>query len=181
MAPSLAHTGVTESRWNVSENLKSVSIGEMVVSNKPEDVLIAYGLGSCVAVCLHDPVVKVSGMLHALLPAMPITDKPNGLPAKFVDQGLPLLIKAVVALGAQRSRLVVHLCGGAQMLTAPGFNNTLNIGERNVTAASTLLQAAGLRVKAQATGGHSGRTVRLYAANGQVIVKTLGQGEIVLS
>jgi chemotaxis protein CheD len=164
-----------------SENIKPVSIGEMIVSKTPEDILVAYGLGSCVAVCLHDPVARVSGMLHALLPTMPKGDKTNGLPAKFVDQGIPLLLNAATALGAQRSRLLVHVCGGAQMLTAPGFNNTLNIGERNVAAASASLQAAGFSIKAQATGGHSGRTVKLYVASGQITVKTLGQGEIVLS
>lgn len=163
------------------ENVKPVSIGEMIVSNTPEDVLVAYGLGSCVAVCLYDPAAKVSGMLHALLPSMPVNEKVNGLPAKFVDQGLPLLIRAVTDLGAQRSRLIVHVCGGAQILTAPGFNNVLNIGERNIAAASAGLQAAGLRINAQATGGHCGRTVKLYAANGQVTVKTLGQGEAILS
>jgi chemotaxis protein CheD len=119
-------------------------------------------------------------MLHALLPTMPRGDKTNGLPAKFVDQGVPQLLKAVTVLGAQRFRLVVHVCGGAQMLTAPGFNNTLNIGERNVAAASASLQAAGFSIKAKATGGHNGRTVKLYVANGQITVKTLGQGKVVL-
>lgn len=161
----------------MAENLRSVSIGEMVVSNSPDDILIAYGLGSCVAVCLYDPVAKVSGMIHSLLPAMPQGEKLNGTPAKYVDQGIPLLLNQVISLGAQRNRLSVHLCGGAQMLTAPGFNQTLNIGERNVAAAQAGLQAAGLRIKAQATGGNSGRTVKLYVVNGQITVKTLGKGE----
>lgn len=143
--------------------------------------MVAYGLGSCVAVCLYDPVTKVSGMLHALLPTMPDNERVNGLPGKFVDQGVPLLLKAITASGAQQSRLVVHLCGGAQILNAPGFSKTLNIGERNIAAASAGLQAAGLRIKAQATGGNNGRTVKLYTVNGQITVKTLGQGEIVLS
>lgn len=161
----------------MAENLRSVSIGELVVSNSPDDILIAYGLGSCVAVCLYDPIAQVSGMLHALLPSMPAGEKLNGAPAKYVDQGIPLLLNRVIALGAQRSRLSVHLCGGAQMLSAPGFNQSLNIGERNVTAAQAGLQAAGLRIRAQATGGNNGRTVKLYVINGQITVKTLGQGE----
>lgn len=161
----------------MAENLRSVSIGEMVISNSPDDILIAYGLGSCVAVCLYDPVARISGMIHSLLPTMPQGEKLNGTPAKYVDQGIPLLINQVISLGAQRSRLTVHLCGGAQMLTAPGFNQTLNIGERNVTAAHAGLQAAGLRIRAQSTGGNSGRTVKLYVVNGQITVKTLGKGE----
>lgn len=161
----------------VAENLRSVSIGELVVSNSPDDILIAYGLGSCVAVCVYDPVARVSGMIHSLLPTMPQGELLNGTPAKYVDQGIPLLVNQVISLGAQRSRLLVHLCGGAQMLTAPGFNRALNIGERNVIAAQAGLQAAGLRIRGQATGGNSGRTVKLHVVNGQITVKTLGQGE----
>lgn len=165
----------------VSDNLRSVSIGEMVISKASDDILVAYGLGSCVAVCLHDPVTQISGMLHALLPTMPKGEKVNGMPAKFVDQGIPLLLSTVLAEGAQPSRLAVHLCGGAQMISAPGFKNMLNIGERNVAAALAGLQAVRLRIKAQATGGTNGRTVRLYVATGQVTVKSLGQGEITLT
>ncbi len=162
-------------------NVRSVSIGEMVISNSSDDVLVAYGLGSCVAVCLYDPVKKVSGMLHALLPSMPQNEKVNGMPAKFVDQGIPILLNEVMALGAQKSRLTVHICGGAHMLLSPGFKQALNIGERNVVAAKEGLQAAGLQIKAEAVGGNSGRTVKLYVASGLITVKTLGQGETVLS
>jgi len=80
-------------------------------------------------------------------------------------------------LGASRRRLIVHLCGGAQMLSAPGFNNSLNIGERNVLAAEESLRTSGFRIRSRATGGRTGRTVRLYIASGQVTVKSVGQGE----
>lgn len=164
----------------MTENIRSVSIGELVVSKSPDDVLVAYGLGSCVAVCLYDPVSNVAGMLHALLPDSAGKSSDNNAPAKFVDQGVPLLLDQVKEIGAIRSRLVVMLCGGAQMLTAPGFTNTLNIGERNVKAAQELLQASGFRIKAQDTGGNSGRTVKLYVATGQITVRSLGQKERVL-
>jgi chemotaxis protein CheD len=164
----------------MSNNLRSVGIGEIVVSNITDDILVAYGLGSCIAICLYDPVTRVSGMLHALLPTKPKVDDKNGLPAKFVDQGFPTLLSAVTAKGADRSRLKVYLCGGAHMITAPGFKNMLNIGERNVIEAIANLQAAGLCIKAQATGGNSGRTVKLRVDTGQITVKTLGQGETAL-
>ena len=161
----------------MAENLRAVSIGEMVVSDVPEDVLIAYGLGSCVAVCLYDPVVKVGGMLHALLPSASAADRVDGTPAKYVDQGVPLLVNSVLQRGAKLRRLVVRLAGGAQVLSIPGFHQSMNIGERNVRAAEAALEALGLRIQAQATGGNAGRTVKLYVANGQVTVKSLGQPE----
>lgn len=167
---------------NVTENLHAVSIGEMVVSNKPNDILVAYGLGSCVAVCMYDAQARVGGMIHSLLPTSKLNgSSPNTTVAKFVDHGVPLLLETVLGKGASRSRLVVHLCGGAQMLAAPGFSDALNIGKRNVETAEKLLAGLGFRIRAQSTGGHAGRTVRLYIVDGKITVKTLGQDEKVLA
>ena len=163
----------------MTDNTCTVPIGEIVVSDAAEDALVAYGLGSCVAVCLYDPVAQIGGMLHALLPSAPNNNGNSPPPSpKFVDQGTPLLIESLLKRGAKRNRLVAKLCGGAQVLSAPGFENgMLNIGERNVRAAEVALKAAGLRIQAQDTGGRVGRTVRLHVADGQVTVKDLGQGE----
>ena len=166
-----------------ANNLHAVPIGEIVISEDPEDVLVAYGLGSCVAVCLYDPVARVGGMLHALLPTAPSNNGRgnSGKPTKFVDQGTPLLIEALMRLGARRSRLIAQLCGGAKVLSAPGFEESeLSIGKRNVLAVESTLHAVGVPIRARRTGGCVGRTVRFYLANGQVTVKSLGQEEQVL-
>ncbi len=183
------------------ENLRPVPISEIIVSAELDDVLVVYGLGSCVVICLYDPLAQVGGMLHALLPTSINGNNNNnnnaggmlhslwsgstrgknkkavGKPTKFVDQGVPLLINSLVELGARPSRLVAQVCGGARMLTASGFNGSLNIGRRNVLAAKTALQAANLEIWGRSTGGHIGRTVKLYIASGQVTVKTLGKKE----
>ena len=163
----------------VASNVQVVPIGEMAVSGSPADVLVAYGLGSCVAVCLYDPVAKVGGMLHALLPTVP-NGKPASNLAKFVDRGVPLLLGSLLELGARRTRLIAKLCGGAQMVGSES-NRALNIGRLNVLAVEAALEAAHLKLHAEATGGHSGRTVRFYLADGTVTVRTLQQGERVLS
>ncbi len=161
----------------MANNVRSVSIGEIVVSASPGDVLVAYGLGSCVAISMYDPQRRVGGMLHALLPSASGKNGALENPAKFVDLGVPLLIEQVLKLGADRDRLVVRFCGGAQMLTTPGFKNTLNIGHRNVQAAQTALKNAGFRIMAQDTGGNSGRTAKLYVASGEMTVRTMGKKE----
>jgi chemotaxis protein CheD len=163
----------------VATNVQVVPIGAMATSGSPEDVLVAYGLGSCVAVCLYDPVTKVGGMLHALLPTVP-NGKPASNPTKFVDRGVPLLLESLLQLGAKRTRLVAKLCGGARMV---GFesNKTLSIGRLNVLAVEAAFKAARLKIHAQNTGGHNGRTVKFYLADGTVTVRTLEQGEQVLS
>ncbi len=172
----------------MAENVLAVPISEIIVSDNADDILVAYGLGSCVAVCVYDPIARVGGMLHALLPqaSNPITrgKSKRGAStrkAKFVDQGVPMLIEEISALGGRRSRLIVRLCGGAQVLSAPGFDgDRLKIGERNVLAAESALSGLGLKVDAQDTGGQIGRTVKLHIANGQLIVRSLGRGERVL-
>jgi chemotaxis protein CheD len=171
----------------MTEKLHPVAIGEMMVSADPDDVLVVYGLGSCVLICLYNPVARVGGMLHALLPGS--TWGHNGRngrnkPAKFVNQGVPLLLGSLVELGLNSStstRLEASVCGGAQIVSRTGFDHASpNIGERNVLAARMALQAAGLKVEAEAVGGNVGRTVKFYIATGRVTVKTLGQEEVVL-
>ena len=63
------------------------------------------------------------------------------------------------------------------MIIKPGYNDSINVGERNLAAAEAAMQAAGLKIQARATGGHTGRTVKLYVAKGQVTVKMLNQEE----
>ena len=162
---------------SAAEKPRTVAIGEIVVSATPEDVLVAYGLGSCVAICMYDPIARVGGMLHALLPSAPSRAEIAIAPARFVEQGVPLLLEAMQGMHAKRPRLVVRVCGGARILSAPGFEHSLNIGARNAQAAEDALRLAGLRIKNQDIGGQAGRTVKIYAATGRVTVKTLGQGE----
>jgi chemotaxis protein CheD len=164
----------------VTGNFYTVPIGEMAINDTPDDVLVAYGLGSCVAVCLYDPVARVGGMLHALLPTAN-GNRRRGKRTKYVDQGTELLVNTLLKWGAKRNRLQAYLCGGAEVLSAPGLDKILTIGEDNVRSAEAALRSAGLTIRAQDTGKNAGRTVKLYAATGKVTVKTLDQVEQTLS
>jgi chemotaxis protein CheD len=159
----------------VAENLCPVQIGEMVVSANPAEVLVIYGLGSCVAICLYDPIARVGGMLHALLPGHGWSKNGHGTPSRFVDQGVPLLLEALTIRGAQPDRITAKLCGGAQMVTVSDIRRALNVGEYNVLAAKQALRVAGLKLTGKVVGGQQGRTIKLYIATGQVTVKTMGQ------
>ncbi len=164
----------------MTENLRPVFIGQMIASDVPDDVLVAYGLGSCVAICLYDPVARVGGMAHALLPTVRSGRVTEDTPSKFVDQGVPLLVHSLLKLGAKRFRLSACICGGAQMLSGASPNGQLNIGKHNVLAAEAALRAVNIRIRGHDTFGRFGRTVKLYLANGQITVRTLEQGERVL-
>lgn len=156
-------------------HIVSVGLGELRVSRDPRVCLVAHGLGSCVGVCAYDPVAHVGAMLHAMLPEN--TGHGPAQSTKYVDSGIRQLLEEMTGQGMLRQRLIVRLAGGAHMLTAPGFKNTLNIGARNADMALAALQREGLRVAAADTGGHFGRTVRLYVSNGTVTVRSVGRGE----
>lgn len=159
----------------MAESSLPVGLGEIKVSREPDAVLVAYGLGSCVGVGVYDPVARVAGLLHAVLPER--TNGTDALSPKYVDSGIRALLKEVERLGATRRNLIIRIAGGANMLQAPGFKQTFNIGDRNVTATRTTLATLGLPIKAEAVGGQTGRTVRLLAGNGRMTVRVLGTGE----
>ncbi len=156
-----------------------VGLGEIKISKSPGDVLVAYGLGSCVGVGMYDPVAKVAGMLHAVLPQS--LNGTEQVPGKFVTTGVPKLIEEMEKAGALRSRLQVRMAGGANMLTAPGAKQAFNIGERNVLQARTTLDTLRMRLQAEDVGGTVGRTVRLFVNDGRMTVKALGSQEKALT
>jgi chemotaxis protein CheD len=177
--PTAARAQPETRTW--TENVRAVPLGQMMVSAAPGDVLVAYGLGSCVAVCLYDPRARVGGMLHALLPA-PLAHRRDGSrPAKFVALGVPLLVAALRPLGARPAGLRAYLCGGARMLSPSTFADEFNIGVRNIAMAERALREAEIPLVARATGGNEGRTAKLYIGTGRVLVRTLRHGERVLA
>ena len=138
--------------------------------------LVTLGLGSCVAICLHDPVAKVAGMAHILLPNKHLSRNADN-PAKFPQSAVPLLIERMQALGADPSRLTARLVGGASMFGNLSPSGAVQMGERNVVASRQVLEEARLAVTAEATGGTIGRSVRLQANDGSLWIRTLVHGE----
>jgi chemotaxis protein CheD len=155
----------------------SVGLGEQAISRDPEDVLVAYGLGSCVGIAVIDPLSRISGLLHAVLPraADGIERGPN--PYKYVESGIEGLIAAMVNEGAARNRLVVRMVGGANMLISSGPTSSFDIGTRNIEAARTTLNRLNLPLKAADVGGHTGRTLHVYVADSRVTVRVIGEKE----
>lgn len=156
------------------ERVKSAGLGQIVVSSNQDDVLVAYGLGSCVGVVGYDPQAKIAGLLHALLP-----QHRNGEAnyAKFVDTGIPQLVREMESYGARRRNTIWYVVGGAEMLRVPGMSGEFNIGTRNAEVARAVMAREGLRIKAIDVGGTAGRTVKITVRDGIVTVRTLGKAE----
>jgi chemotaxis protein CheD len=149
---------------------QAVGLGEIQVTRSGE--LVAYSLGSCVAICLYDPRARVAGMAHVVLPAAP-SDKAVTTPGKFADTAVPALLDEMRRQGAAPARLHCKLAGGAAVLALGGGGSLPNIGQRNTEAVRAALARARVRVLAEETGGNQGRTVRLEAATGRTLVRTV--------
>jgi chemotaxis protein CheD len=150
-----------------------VGIAEMAVTNNQTVTLATYSLGSCLGIALYDPVVKVGGLLHIMLPESSI-DPAKGIaqPAMFVDTGVPALFRAAYQLRAEKYRLIVCVAGGAQVMDTSGF---FNIGKRNFESLRSLLQNNGTRIHADQVGGMVSRSMYLNMATGEVRLKISGQ------
>jgi chemotaxis protein CheD len=151
-----------------SPTLLVAGIGEMVLSSSPESHLVAYGLGSCVALAAWDPRSRVGGLAHFMLPSGPA----NGTsPVKFIDTGLDTFLKALEGNGATIDRCVLKAAGAASMLTVGGSG--LAIGKRNAESIQAALVERGLQLASTSLGGNAGRTVQLEVVDGRFLIKSL--------
>jgi len=145
---------------------KIVGIAELAVCRAPQQ-LACLGLGSCVAAIVYDPVAKIGGMVHVLLPHLPN----NGKEEKYADSGVRKLVKEMLRKGARKQNLRAKLVGGAQMFKNMELS-TSDIGRDNHLSAAKVLHELGIPVVASDVGGSRGRSAYLDTANGRVTVKT---------
>lgn len=155
-------------------NLVKVGMADLKTTTSP-GILTTLGLGSCVGICLYDPVIKVSGMAHIMLPSSK-SIKNNSNLYKFADTGIDLLIDEMINKGALKHRLTSKIAGGAQMFSFASKSDIMKIGERNVIAVKKILKNYGIPIKAEDTGGSHGRTIEFHSLNGKLLVKTIGHG-----
>lgn len=130
--------------------------GDHHVSDSDEVVLTTI-LGSCVAACLHDPVRRIGGMNHFLLP-----DIPGARDIRFASAAMEQLVNTLLKQGARRDRLVAKVFGGGRML-----RGLPDIGQRNGEAALAFLRSEGIPVNAQSLGGTQARRIRFWPGSGR--------------
>ena len=139
----------------------------MAVCHAPEQI-VCLGLGSCVAIILYDPVVRIGGVAHVLLPKSPIKCDNEG---KYADTGTRKLVKEMLNHGAKKERLVAKLVGGAQMF--PNLNLSIaNIGRENSMIIRNILRELMIRIVAEDLGGNRGRSAYFDTSDGHITVKS---------
>ena len=152
-----------------------VGVSDMRVSNDPDSVLITYSLGSCIGIAVFDPVARVGGLLHYMLPESSLDSaKAAANPFMFADTGIPRLFKSVYELGGIKSRMRVIMVGGSHVLDQKGF---FNIGKRNEMAARKLFHRNNVVIDFAETGGNGNRTIRLAVKDGRCWLKCSVDGE----
>lgn len=148
----------------VEEAPESVYLHPGQIYTAAHAVYVTTVLGSCVAVCLWDPVARVGGVNHFLLP--------KGKGPRYGEDAMKQLIEEMTSRGAFIARMIAKVFGGACVLAAfTGAGKA--IGTQNVEAAMQFLAAQSIPVRAEQTGGRRGRKLLFHTGTGQAYVKDI--------
>ncbi len=153
-----------------------VGISDLNIAQKG-DILVTYALGSCIGICLYDPVTKLAGLSHIMLPTIADFSNSNSMKEKFADTAIEILLQKMLALGATKIRIRAKIAGGAQMFSNISNMSLAGIGERNVIAVKQELLRLRIPIVAEDTGNNYGRTVYFDADEGIMKVKSVNKGE----
>jgi chemotaxis protein CheD len=147
-------------------------------AGRGDDLIVTIGLGSCVAIALHDPETRIGALAHILLPHESMSRDASNR-AKFAGSAVPLLVEEMRRLGSWGG-LVARIAGGASMFAGLLPSSGINMGERNVEATRRALEAARIPIVGEDTGADYGRSVYFHVGDGRVVVKSLKSGDRVL-
>ena len=156
---------------NIVVGISDLNIG------KGSDVLVTYALGSCVGICIFDPMTKVGGLSHIMLPSSTLNNPGAVNPMRFADTAIVMLIRKLEAAGALRVRMKAKIAGGAQMFSAIGNRSLANIGARNVEAVKKVLAQERIPIIAEDTGKNYGRTVHFSPGDGIMHIVSANKGK----
>jgi chemotaxis protein CheD len=154
-------------RWTVK-----ILPGEYYVTKNDEAITTV--LGSCVSACIRDPVAKLGGMNHFMLPVDASardgtrSEPMIGLATRYGSHAMETLINDMLKLGATRDRLEIKLFGGGRVLTS-----MTDIGARNITFVHDYLELEGLPIAAEDLGGDQPRKIVYFPTPGRVRMRKL--------
>lgn len=162
-----------EQQERVSPLRIPVRMGEMSVSARSGDVLVANALGSCVAIAMVDRLARVAALAHVMLPASPTRWSLAGKPtyaARYADTAIPALVEALERAGGRRVSARVYLAGGGQMFRGD-LAQRMDVNLRNIGAVRESLERLRIPVYAEHTGGTISRALEVDVQSGAVVCK----------
>ena len=154
-----------------------VGIADMKMA-KEDGMLVTYALGSCIGICLYDPLPKLGALVHIMLPLNLETGRTH--PLKYADTGIRDTLRQMVLRGANTSRITAKIAGGAKMFDVSGSSSLGNIGQRNIESVRIVLKKEGVRLLKEDVGGSVARTLLFDVSNGIGCVRSYGKPEIII-
>jgi len=151
-----------------------VGIADMNLVTAP-DIIRTCGLGSCVGVVIYDPVKKLAGLVHVMLPDSSLSRAGQLNVAKFADTAIVEMVKRLQSKGSRVGSLKAKIAGGAQMFQF-STGDLMRIGPRNVEAVKVQLKALGIPILAEDIGGNSGRTIDFNPMTCFLTIRTVNMG-----
>lgn len=143
------------------------------------DTLITLGLGSCIGVVIYDPLKKIAGMAHVMLPSSKeIKNNTNKL--KFADTCIDLMMEDLLKKRVSKTSLKAKMAGGAQMFSVSLNSDTMNVGKRNALAVKEKLKSLGIPIVAEDIYGNCGRTIRFNCSTFELSIKSIGKGDSII-
>ena len=146
----------------------AIYIGNLYASREP--TVVSTLLGSCVAVCLYDPVERIGGMNHIMLPGR-ADMKHFDFAARYGINAMELLINRIMALGGNRKRFVAKAFGGAHVL--PDISPENGVGRKNIEFVVDFLQIESIGLLSHDLGGYAARKVYFHTDTGEVLLKRI--------
>lgn len=149
----------------VNENVVvKVLSGDCVVSETTGELMMTI-LGSCIACCMYDPVLRIGGMNHFLVPGDINSTTESG---RFGANAMEMLINKLIKKGALKNRLEVKIFGGASLL-----DNSQQIGIKNITFVKDFLKREGMKIIGEDVGGNTPRRLHFYPDTGKAMLRKL--------
>ncbi|AHF01654.1 chemotaxis protein CheD [Thiomicrospira aerophila AL3] len=154
-----------------AEGIATIKIlpGEFYVTQQQERIETV--LGSCIAACVHDPVAKIGGMNHFMLPMDKSSANRNfelSDANRYGNYAMENMVNTLLRSGAKRERLEFKVFGGGRIMSS-----MTNIGWYNIGFVFDYIYTEGFKVISQDIGDVFPRKVIFYPADGRVRVRRL--------
>ena len=153
-----------------------IGMAEMLVAGN--QTIITTTVGSCIALCMYDPVNRIGGMVHIVLPRKTdySREEKTDTLIRYADKAVPALLSRLISKGAKKEFIRAKMAGGANMF--PMFTHPiLEIGKNNAEAVKKKLAELGVPLVAEDVGGNHGRIVEFDVGSGIMRVNTINKGE----
>lgn len=167
----LERRSLSDDRLGDGYRVVKIFSGDLHVSTEPQEMLVTI-LGSCVAACIRDPIIKVGGMNHFLLPGNDMVVSELSDAARYGVFAMESLINGILKAGGRKDRLEIKVFGGGNVI-----KNSQRIGSKNAAFIRQFLKSEGYRIASEDLEGDLPRRIHYYPDTGKVMMRKLHRKE----